>query len=54
MQRTTLAGGFPMAAGALIGAAWGIRVHQPSAGLVIGFAVGSAIAALIWVVNRRR
>lgn len=49
-----LAGGIFVALGLLIGAIAGIALDQPSAGMVIGFGVGAAIAALIWLFDRKR
>lgn len=49
-----LAGGIFIAFGLLIGAIIGVVMDQPSAGTVIGMAIGSIIAVLIWVVNRKR
>lgn len=49
-----LAGGIFVALGLLLGAIAGIALDQPSAGMVIGFGVGAAIAALIWLFDRKR
>ena len=48
------AGGIFVALGLLVGAIAGIALDQPSAGMVIGFGVGAAIAALIWLFDRKR
>ncbi|MEN2789227.1 hypothetical protein ABC974_06290 [Sphingomonas oligophenolica] len=52
--RTPLAGGAPIAIGAMGGAVIGASQGQVTAGFLIGFAAGAAIAILIWLVDRRR
>lgn len=47
-RKTPLAGGFILAASIIAGAVIGASQGQPSAGLVIGAAVGILIALLIW------
>ncbi|MEY3634410.1 MAG: hypothetical protein RLZZ61_820 [Pseudomonadota bacterium] len=49
-----LAGGIFIAFGLLIGAVIGVVMDQPSAGAVIGMAIGSMIAVLVWVMDRKR
>jgi len=49
-----MAGGFLIAAAVLIGAIAGVMLRQPSAGVVVGAVVGVALAALIWVRDKRR
>lgn len=49
-----LAGGIFIAFGLLIGAIIGVAVDQPSAGTVIGMVIGTTIAVLIWVIDRKR
>lgn len=49
-----LAGGIFIALGLLAGAVGGVVMNQPSAGMVIGFGVGSAIALLVWLFDRKR
>ena len=49
-----LAGGIFVALGLLIGAILGVALDQPSAGLVIGMAVGSMIAVAVWLFDRKR
>ena len=49
-----LAGGIFVALGLLIGAILGVAFDQPSAGLVIGMAIGSLIAVAIWLFDRKR
>ena len=48
------AGGIFVALGLLIGAILGVALDQPSAGLVIGMAIGSMIAVVIWLFDRNR
>jgi hypothetical protein len=49
-----LAGGIFIAFGLLIGAIIGVALDQPSAGAVIGMAIGSFIAVVIWVLDSKR
>ena len=49
-----LAGGIFVALGLLIGAILGVAFDQPSAGLVIGMAIGSLIAVAVWLFDRKR
>lgn len=51
--RTPLAGGFPIAAGVMLGAVIGFAAGQPTLGFFIGLAVGVAIAAALWLAGRR-
>lgn len=53
-SRPRLAGGIFVALGLLLGAIGGIALNQPSLGMVTGFGVGSAIALLIWFIDRKR
>jgi hypothetical protein len=53
-SRPRLAGGIFIALGLLIGAIAGIAMNQPSAGMVVGLGVGSAIAIVIWLQDRKR
>ncbi|WP_295491965.1 hypothetical protein [Sphingorhabdus sp. EL138] len=48
------AGGIFIAFGLLIGAIIGVAMDQASAGTVIGMAIGSIIAVLIWIMDRKR
>ena len=49
-----LAGGIFIAFGLLIGVILGVVFDQPSAGAVMGMAIGSAIAVVIWIVDSKR
>ena len=49
-----LAGGIFIAFGLLIGAIIGVAMDQPSAGTVIGMAIGTVIAVVIWIMDRKR
>jgi len=48
------AGGIFIAFGLLIGAIIGIAMDQASAGTVIGMAIGTIIAVVIWMIDRKR
>ena len=47
------AGAF-IALGLLAGTLVGVFLHQPSLGLLTGFALGTAIAIALWLIDRRR
>jgi hypothetical protein len=49
-----LAGGIFIAVGLLAGAIGGVAMNQPSAGMVIGFGAGAAIALIVWLIDRKR
>jgi UDP-N-acetylmuramyl pentapeptide phosphotransferase/UDP-N-acetylglucosamine-1-phosphate transferase len=49
-----LAGGIFIFFGLLIGAVVGVAWNEASLGMVTGLAVGSAIALLVWLVDRNR
>jgi hypothetical protein len=49
-----LAGGIFIAFGLLIGAIIGVAMDQPSAGTVIGMAIGTVIAVAVWIMDRKR
>ena len=51
--RKPLAGGFFWMAGILIGAVWGVAAGNPMKGILIGTGAGAAIAAAIWLLDRR-
>ncbi len=42
------AGGFAIAAGIMLGCIGGLVVGQPSAGFLVGLAVGIVIAVVLW------
>jgi len=48
------AGGIILALAIMAGAIIGVAIHQPSAGLVIGIAVGALLALVLWLLNRRK
>ncbi|WP_109807571.1 hypothetical protein [Sphingosinithalassobacter portus] len=50
----SISGGFPLAVCVIVGAIAGFLSGEPSMGLMIGAAIGIAIALTIWVVDRRR
>ncbi len=52
--RSSAAGGFFIAMGALVGTGVGIAMRQPSVGFLAGLAFGVAIALGIWLIDRRR
>jgi hypothetical protein len=49
-----LAGGIFIAFGLLIGAIIGVAMDQPSAGTVIGMAIGTVIAVAVWIMDCKR
>ena len=51
-DRPTAAGGFPIAAGALLGTIGGLVAGQPTIGFLAGLATGVGIAVLIWLRDR--
>ena len=53
-QPPRLAGGFFMAAGMLGGAIVGLVYRQTSLGMVLGLALGAAVAVGIWAMDRKR
>lgn len=48
------AAGFFLMLAIFVGAIGGVIAGQPSAGLLIGIAAGSAIAVALWLSDRRR
>lgn len=48
------AGGIFIAFGLLIGAITGVALNQPSLGMIAGFGAGTAIAILVWLLDRKR
>lgn len=53
-HRSSRAAGSLLALSLLVGGIGGIIAGQPSAGLVIGAAIGSGIALLLWAIDRKR
>jgi len=53
-KRTPVAGGFFLTSAILGGTIWGIVTGNPMKGLLVGTAVGIALAVLIWLVDRKR
>ncbi len=49
---STAAGGFPIAIGALAGAAIGFTRGEATIGFLVGLAIGVAIAVAIWLMGR--
>lgn len=49
-----LAGGIFIALGLLLGAIAGVVMDQPSAGMIGGLGIGAAIAAIVWLIDRKR
>ena len=47
-----VAGGFPIAIGALIGTAVGVALRQPTIGFLGGLGLGCAIALVVWLRDR--
>ncbi|GAA0738194.1 hypothetical protein [Sphingomonas japonica] len=48
------AGGAFVAIAMLVGTGIGVALGQPSAGFVVGTAIGALIALLIWAADQRR
>ena len=53
-QSPRLAGGFFIAAGMLGGAIIGLVYRQPSLGMVLGLGLGTVVALIIWLIDRKR
>lgn len=52
--KNPVSGGFAIGLGALLGGLWGVHSGQAIVGLAGGIAIGSAVAVLVWLVDRRR
>jgi hypothetical protein len=48
-----MAGGIFIFLGLLIGTLTGVALGQPSLGMIAGFGVGTALAILIWLLDRQ-
>ena len=53
-SRAPMAGGFLIALCVLAGAVTGALKGEPSLGFVIGTGIGVALAAAVWLIDRRR
>ncbi len=53
-QSPRLAGGFFMAAGMLSGAIIGLVYRQGPLGMVLGLGLGTVVALIIWLIDRKR
>lgn len=47
-SKSPMAGGFPIALGAIGGTVAGLVAHQPTIGFLAGLALGVIVALLIW------
>ncbi len=52
--RPSAAGGVLVAVGAILGAVVGVSRQQPTLGMIVGIAVGAALAVVIWLRDRAR
>ncbi|MEG3088758.1 hypothetical protein [Sphingomonas sp. PB4P5] len=53
-SRNSMAGGFLIAVGAMLGAGLGSFLEQATLGFLIGAAAGAGMAIAIWLIDRRR
>ncbi|NJR80157.1 hypothetical protein [Sphingomonas corticis] len=51
-SRSPVAGGFPIALGAILGTVGGLVAGQPTIGFLAGLAIGAALALLIYLRDR--
>jgi hypothetical protein len=51
-QRSPTAGGFPIAAGAILGTIGGLVARQPTIGFLSGLGLGVLVAVAIWLKGR--
>ena len=51
-SRTPVAGGFPIAMGAMLGTVGGLATGQPTIGFLTGLAIGAFLALLIFLRDR--
>jgi hypothetical protein len=52
--RNPRAGGFFWMAAIVIGTVWGVAAGNPMKGVLVGTAVGAAIALGLWLIDRAR
>ena len=52
--RAAHAGGFLIAAGVVIGAVAGSALHEPTIGVLLGFAISAGLALALWLRERGR
>lgn len=52
--RNSMAGGFLIAAGAMLGACLGFLIEEATRGFLVGSAAGAGMAIAIWLIDRRR
>jgi uncharacterized membrane protein YccC len=53
-RRTSSAGGCFLTVFILLGFLGGLAIRNPMKGVLIGTAVGAALATLVWLLDRRR
>jgi hypothetical protein len=53
-SRTTRAGGCFLTICILLGFPLGLAIDNPMKGVLIGTAIGAALALIIWLIDRRR
>ncbi|WP_375426832.1 hypothetical protein [uncultured Sphingomonas sp.] len=53
-SRPSAAGGVLVAIGTILGAVIGVSLQQPTLGIIIGVAIGAALAVVIWLRDRAR
>lgn len=53
-QPAPRAAGIFIALGLIGGSLVGVALHQPTIGLLAGFGLGTVIAGVLWLVDRRR
>ena len=49
VSRSSRAGGFPIAAGVMLGCMLGFVAGQPTVGFFVGLGIGSVIAVALWL-----
>ncbi|MFC3581525.1 hypothetical protein [Sphingomonas hylomeconis] len=52
--RSSMAGGFLIAVGAMLGAGIGFLFQEATRGFLLGAAAGAGMAIAIWLIDRRR